>query len=560
MKSSSGVIAQFTPPSRERTRRGIFASVTSTPPDAPTLDTDAVVSWTTRWSVHLLGLGLVLAVLAALPAAPSDLDRFQLPKELMMHGAVWAALLLARPREWAWPSRAIRVALGVLVLVSVISATLALNPWLGWRGAMLTTTAAIAFLLAHHLGRAHGWLLVGWALTGATVAAAIAAAQAWGLESVLFAPRRAPGGTLGNRNFVGHIAALGLPAAVVLTVIAARWRAAVVATLAGVLILALLVLTRSRAAWLGAGAGLGVTSFALLLAWRRGGLPLPRARLALLGAGAVLAGTVAFGVPNTLDWRSESPYRDTLTGVANFQEGSGRGRLIQYRRTLELAAEHPLLGVGPANWPIRYGEVAPPSDPSWAFGEDVPLNPWPSSDWIALASERGVPGVLAVLLLGLGLGWRGWRGIRSGGTRGAAGALLIGTLAAVVVVGGFDAVLLLPVPALLVALVAGGTLSHITGEVPPPTSSPRGWWLAAVIIVALAAARSGQQVAAYAIAGDGGSRSALRWAARVDPTSYPIRIRLAKQGSCRVARPHIEAVRRLAPNWPATVQVARRCR
>lgn len=534
--------------------------MTTIPPEVPTLDTEAVVSWTSRWSVHLLGLGLVLAVLAALPAAPSDLDRFQLPKELVMHAAVWAALLLARPRDWAWPSRAIRTALAVLVAASVISATLALNPWLGWRGALLTITASIAFLLAHHHGRKHGWLLTGWALAGATVAAAVAAAQAWGVESVFFAARRAPGGTLGNRNFVGHIAALGLPSAVVLTVIAARWRGAVMATLAGALLLALLILTRSRAAWLGTGAGLGMTAFALLLAWRHGGLPLPRARLALVGAGGVLAGIIAFGVPNTLDWRSDSPYRDTLTGVANFQEGSGRGRLIQYRHTLELAAEHPVLGVGPANWPIRYNEVAPPSDPSWAFGEDIPLNPWPSSDWIALASERGIVGVAAVLLLGLGLMWRGSRGIRSGGTRGAAGALLIGTLAAVVVVGGFDAVLLLPVPALLIALVAGGTLAQSAGEIPPPTSSRRGWWLAAVLVVSVAAARSAQQVAAYAVAGDGKSRSALRWAARVDPTSYPIRIRLAKQGSCREARPHIDAVRRLAPNWPATVQVTRRCR
>ena len=402
-----------------------------------------------------------------------------------MHGAVWAALLLARPREWFWPSRVIRASLALLVLGSTLSATIALNPWLGWRAALLTTTASIAFLLAHHLGARTGWLLIGWGLAGAVVAAMTAAAQAWGLESVLFAPRRAPGGTLGNRNFIGHVAALGLPAAVVLTVIATRWRAAVTATLGGALIFALLLLTRSRAAWLGAGTGLAITASALLLAWRHGGLPIARSRLALLAGGAGLSLVLAFGVPNTLDWRSDSPYRDTLTGVVNFQEGSGRGRLIQYRRTLELAAAHPLLGVGPANWPIRYADVAPSSDPSWAFGDDIPLNPWPSSDWIALASERGVPGLVAVMLLGLGLVWRGWRGIQSGGTRGAAGALLLGTLAAVVVVGGFDAVLLLPVPALCVALIAGGALARSTGEVPPHRHhagrgglppQPSSWW------------------------------------------------------------------------------------
>lgn len=537
-----------------------MALVTTIPPEGPTLDTEAVASWTTRWSVHLLGLGLAMGVLAALPAAPSDLDRFQLPKELVMHGSVWAALLLARPRAWEWPSRAIRTALLLLVLGSAVSALLAVNPWLGLRATMLTTTATIAFLLAHHLGREHGWLLIGWALIGATVAAATAAAQAWGLESVLFAPRRAPGGTLGNRNSIGHLGALALPAMVVLTVVATRWRGAVTATLAGALVLALLLLTRSRAAWLGAGAGLTVTAGALLLAWRHGGLPIPRARLALLVGGGVLALGLAFGVPNTLDWRSDSPYRDTLTGVANFQEGSGRGRLIQYRRTLELAVAHPLLGVGPGNWPIRYGEVAPASDPSWAFGDDIPLNPWPSSDWIALASERGVPGVVAIVLLGLGLAWRGWGGVRRGGTRGAAGALLLGTLATVVVVGAFDAFLLLPVPALGVALLLGGTLAQTAGDVPPPARSRWPWWFMGAAVLMVATARSAQQVAAYAIAGTGEGRTALRWAARVDPTSYPIRIRLARQGGCREARTHIAAVRRLAPEWPATTQVRRRCR
>ena len=58
-----------------------------------------------------------------------------------------------------------------------------------------------------------------------------------------------------------------------------------------------------------------------------------------------------------------------------------------------MAAAHPLLGVGTGNWSVRYPRYAPASDPSMT---DVGLtaNPWPSSDWVAVLSERG-PAALA---------------------------------------------------------------------------------------------------------------------------------------------------------------------
>lgn len=539
--------------------------MTSAPPIPDTLDREAVAEWRERAAVHCLGFGLAAAALAVLPAAPSDLDRFQLPKELATHLGTWTAVMLARPHPIRWPSVVIRAALALLLLASALGTALATNPWLGLRATALTMTAAVGFLLAHHLGAAQGRTLAAWAVAGVTLGATTAWAQAWGAESVLFAATRAPGGTFGNRNFVGHLAAIVLPGAAILLCTAPRaWRAAV-ATLAIGALVGILLLTRSRAAWLGAVAGGSTTALALVVAWRRGGLPLPWPRLAMVGGAAVLGAVLAFGVPNTLAWRSESPYRDTLTGVANFQEGSGRGRLVQYRHTLALAAREPVVGVGPGNWPIRYGDVAPASDPSWTFGDVIPLNPWPSSDWMAVASERGAAGLLAVLLLAAGLAWRGWRGVRGGGMRGAAGAALLGTLAATAVTGAFDAVLLLPVPALAVAMLAGGwlALADGPGAPPHPGTAPgraRRWWPLAALLVALAAARSAQQVAAYAVAGSGRDRTALRWAARLDPTSYPIRIALAQRAPCRDARPHIAAVRRLAPTWPAVAQVARRCR
>src|SRR5690606_34776338 len=154
-----------------------------------------------------------------------------------------------------------------------------------------------------------------------------------------------------------------------------------------------------------------------------------------------------------------SPYAETLTGIANTQDGSGRGRVLQYRNTLQLAKQNPLLGVGPGNWALRYGDVAPPNDPSWVWGGVIRLNPWTSSYWMALLAERGPVAVFGTLLLGLALAWRGVLQLRRVGEDAAFGATLCAVLASVTVVGLFDASLLLPVPVLLVAM-ALGALAH----------------------------------------------------------------------------------------------------
>jgi hypothetical protein len=70
------------------------------------------------------------------------------------------------------------------------------------------------------------------------------------------------------------------------------------------------------------------------------------------------------------------------------------------------------------------------------------------------------------------------------------------------------------------------------------------------------------QVAAMAIS-DGGSREAVELAAKVDPGSYRIHMRLAQQwraaGRCDRARPHAERARELFPNHPAPRVVLRAC-
>ncbi len=553
----------------------IFPLVT-TAPSLASLDRVAAGRWPARAAAHLLGLGLVVAVLIALPTAPSDLDRHQFPKETVIHLAVFLAVLLSRPWPPRGTSRAVRMAAVGLVGWTVASALFATNPWLALRATTLTITALVALITARHVAAVGATpILLGWIVVAVGAGAASGLAQAWGMEHPFFAELRAPGGTFGNRNFLAHLAAAGLPLLVMLVLAARRRLVAITAAIPVAASAAALVLTRSRAGWLAAGGGLGVLALALLLARRRAGVPVTARRVGWV-AGLLLAGVVvALAVPNSLEWRSDSPYTDTLGNLTNYREGSGRGRLLQYQHSLELALRHPVLGVAPGNWPLHYGDVAPRSDPSFASNDVVPLNPWPSSDWVALLTERGIPAVVLALLLGVAIAWRGWRGVLAGGERATAGAALMGTVAALGIAGLFDAVLLLAVPALFGALAVGALMQHADGSPtetaaaplaarPMPASAeslrpPSRWATVLALLVGVGLLRSAMQTGAYLVAGDGSSRARLERAALIDPWSYPIRIALARRGPCRESRDDARMALRLAPTWPAAKRAAARC-
>jgi O-antigen ligase len=72
----------------------------------------------------------------------------------------------------------------------------------------------------------------------------------------------------------------------------------------------------------------------------------------LLAAAAAGAAWAAVRLPNTVDWRSASPYLDSARDLVNYREGSGRGRLTQWTNSARLLAARPLLGVGPGNWSV----------------------------------------------------------------------------------------------------------------------------------------------------------------------------------------------------------------
>lgn len=487
---------------------------------------------------YLLQLGAIAVVFAASPTRAFDLDRFLVPKELALHlTAVLAgvsALRVVRRSSASW----IDLALGAYLILSVVSATLATNPWLATRAVAVSGSALVLYWTARGLRTYGGESGLANTVAVAVVLAAVTSlVQAYGLELTVFSPNRAPGGTLGNRNFVAHAAALGLPLVVLAGLRARRLRGLLLASFGLSLVIAVLVLTRSRGAWLATAAAVATMGTAILMsgAVRRDGKAWRRVTLLALvaAAGAVAALTV----PNTLRWRSENPYLDSVHDIANYEEGSGRGRLIQYGRSLRMAAAHPVLGVGPGNWPVRYPGFAARRDPSMdRSAGGVTYNPWPSSDWVAFVSERGLvaAGLLVVAIVGIATVniRRVWTVPTSGEALGA--AALLGTLTATVVAGLFDAVLLLALPTQMAWTAIGALGAPASGR---RMDGARTFvFVIALLVSAVGAGRSVAQIAAMEIYAMTNDRSLLVLASRIDPGNYRLHLKIGGRGhACAAA-------------------------
>ena len=516
-----------------------------------------------------VGAGALACVLAVLPYRSFDLDRFFAPKELAFHAAALIAGLaaLATARRLSF-SRA-DLALVAWLSLSAISALFATNHWLAYRALTVSVSGAVIFWSARAAASAGFARALARVLALVVVIGAITAlAQAYGVKMEFAALNRAPGGTFGNRNFMAHLTAAGVPL-ILWCIAAARgksgalfWTASLAACAAA------LVLSRTRAAWL----ALAVSAVLAGVVAMRGPALFENTavrRRMTFALAAVAAGVVlALALPNSLDWRSDSPYLDSVKGVVDFREGSGRGRLAQYANSVKMAAAHPLLGVGPGNWPVIYPAFAPSNDPSLAETTGMAANPWPSSDWVGALSERGVAAFLAlvafvVLLLGSALKTR-YDSARSPDERLAAitggGVVLIAAIA-----GGFDAVLLLPTPSIVVWAAAGALLTAGAERRAVSPSAARRLLLGATFATFTLAAcvfseRRIQAMRLYEV----GTSASIESALSKDPGSYRIQMRAADyflaRGRCEKARAHALMARDLFPYSPAPRRVLAQCK
>jgi O-antigen ligase len=520
-----------------------------------------------RISSTVIQVGTLAVVLVALPYKLFELDRYFVPKEVVLHAAAFLlglGLLLRTRRFRADTADSL---LAVFLGWSLLSTLFATNHWLAQRALGVSVSSAVIFWSARRIGEdgAYRRILAGAAVAG-VLAATTTLLQAYGLETDYFSQNRAPGGTFGNRNFAAHFAAIALPS-LVYCAITARSAGAFVISALGVFIIAVaLVLTRSRAAWLAVAATVAAVTIPLIASrsyWR--GVPVV-GRLLRLAAVTGVGVALAIFAPNSLNWRSNSPYLDSARGVVDYSSGSGRGRLAQYFNSMRISRDDPLFGVGPGNWPVKYPAYAPDNDPSLT-DSGMPANPWPSSDWVAFVSERGIVataallGVFVVLFFGA---MRRWSAL-PGADDVLARVTQVGTIAATLVVGAFDAALLLAAPAFLAWGVVGATsgIARSGQELAPA----RKWWtLGATLVlglVVISLVRSAAQVVSILQVGTGGTRAGWIAAARWDPGSFRIHQRAAElhlnRGSCRSARPYAQRAQSLFPAAPGPRRILRAC-
>ena len=515
----------------------------------------------------ILVAGVIAVMIVALSFKVFELDRYFIPKELVLNSAALLAGLLLMFGRRPLKADVLDALLVVFLLWSAVSALFATNHWLAQRAIAVSLSSAIIFWSARRAG--HGNIqrvLLGTVALATVVVALTSLAQAYGFDSEWFTLARSPGGTLGNRNFIAHVVAIGLPITLWCTLTARGSITALAGSLSIAILSATLVLSRSRAAWLAVATFVIVTSIPFFVSrkyWKEthvGG----RFARALLAA--FLGGTIAIVIPNTLEWTSDSPYLDSARKVVDYSSGSGQGRIAQYQNSLKIVKADPIFGAGPGNWPVRYPKFAPRSDKSLAEN-GMTANPWPSSDWVAFASERGA--VAAVALLGffalLFFGsLRRWRELRSYDAV-LLRLALAATVVATMVVSFFDAVLLLPAPAFLVWMTIGAASSERASprDVTLSTGKVKALTITVVLLLSLGAARSAASVAAMNHVGTGGHTAGWVAAARLDPGSFRINQRLAElyanRRQCTKARPYIRRALDLFPSSPPARRVARRC-
>lgn len=335
------------------------------------------------------GIALTL-LLTTLVYAPGLKD-YTLPPKL----AAWQFGLLIlcafslRDRP-TWPANPVALPAAAYLLASLVSLVHAVDPVAGLVDlGRMASGLILVWLIA---GRpASGFDL--WAravVAGATVSAVLGIGQHLDLLPWAIPSAGLPSGTLGFRNVAATVTIQTVPFAIWLAIRDERRRTLWLAAL-GVLI-AFLLQTRTRGAWVGAAC-----SAAVLLVLLRRTLPrvvVPWKRLlpiciAALAIGVMPSQTAKLG-PQDID-EKKATVADALGSIVD--EGGDRGRLDVWRGTLAMIGDRPL-GVGLGNWSLAY--------PAYDGGRAVSYDSAPSrphNDFLWIAAEAGIPGIAAFLWL-----------------------------------------------------------------------------------------------------------------------------------------------------------------
>jgi len=370
-----------------------------------------------------------LGALALVIAGPAR-DRFEVshgPKVIVLLALAAALMWKGRVPLGQW--RASEWLVIAVFALAAVSGLLANSPALALAPLALGAGAVALMLgVSAQPDRDH-WIL--WTSIAAVIVAAVGLLEMAGV--VELAPHgRAPSSTMGQRNALAHFLLLASPVIWSRALASRRWLIAIA------LIAAVIVGTRSRAAWV-----VGPPLLVLFSVLTRRAAVLKPIGFAAIGAGV---GVLA---PIVLRWRQANPYGDTLSRLVEWRSGSGWSRIVEWTASIALWKADPLLGIGPGNWFLSYGLQHGGSR-------------FPHSDHVALLVERGLVGALLWVALALAVGGR------------SRDPVVLCTIVAAAALGALDSVMQLPAPLLLVTMVAfAGSRDEVAALRSPIATGPR---------------------------------------------------------------------------------------
>ncbi len=208
------------------------------------------------------------------------------------------------------------------------------------------------------------------------------------------------------------------------------WNLELLAVLSLAAMLTAAVMSWSRGAWLGIGAGLVVT---VIVQSRRAFVLSIIAAFVLtfailLSSINIIPAAIAERFAGITEYLGVFDVRGVRVDDANFAIVE---RMAHWQSAAMMFAEHPALGVGIGNYAAAYPQY---SLPRW----DDPLG-HAHNYYLNIAAETGLIGLSAYLILWASAFWQSWRAVRtaSGFWRGVAAGLL-GMLVALSMHNGFD--------------------------------------------------------------------------------------------------------------------------
>jgi len=168
------------------------------------------------------------------------------------------------------------------------------------------------------------------------------------------------------------------------------WR--ITAIITATLVTVLIVLLATRAVWAGMMVSSAVAVLLVIIFHKKLEIPLKRTfKFALFSfiAAMVIASLIVAG------GGSKGSYLEKLGSIVRPESSNNHFRLDMWKITAEMALDHPVTGVGAGNWqiaiPAYYSQIN-------LKGKEVNWQT-PHNDFLWIASEKGIPGLL--LFLGL---------------------------------------------------------------------------------------------------------------------------------------------------------------